>query len=203
MSTGSLAPACAFAASWRRGRRNQSSMTASSPTGMASHDRSTMKFISMMRCSLATHFQHREEGFLRNLYVSELLHALLAFFLFLEELALAADVAAIALRQHVLAQRLDGRARNDGATDGGLHGDFEHLPRDELLHLVDELAAAMVGGLAVRDDRQRIHLVAVDEDIELHEWRRLEARELVVERGVAAARGLQAIEEVEHDFGER
>ena len=62
------------------------------------------------------------------------------------------------------------------AADGGLHGDLEHLPRDQLLHLVDQLAAALVGAVAVHDDRQRIDLLAVDEDVELDQRRRLEMR---------------------------
>jgi hypothetical protein len=43
------------------------------------------------------------------------LHALLAFLLLLEQLALARDVAAVALGEHVLAQRLDRLARDDAA----------------------------------------------------------------------------------------
>ena len=49
--------------------------------------------------------------------MTELFHAFLAFFLLLQELAFAAHIAPIALREHVLAQRLDGCARNDGAAD--------------------------------------------------------------------------------------
>src|SRR5581483_9793273 len=45
------------------------------------------------------------------------LHALLAFLLLLEELALAADVAAVALGKHVLAQRRNGLARDDLIAD--------------------------------------------------------------------------------------
>src|SRR5205814_7164097 len=90
-----------------------------------------------------------------------LLHAFLAFLLFLEQLAFAGHVAAIAFREHVLAQRLDGGTGDDRAADGRLHRDFEHLPRDELLHLVHQLAAALIGAVAVHDDRQRIHLIAV------------------------------------------
>src|SRR5262249_32712011 len=48
--------------------------------------------------------QDREEGGLRDLDAPDLLHALLAFLLFLEKLLLARDVAAVALRGHVLAQ---------------------------------------------------------------------------------------------------
>src|SRR5688572_6178765 len=109
----------------RRGRRNQSSIMHSSATGSATQLSSAticISIVSSIRASgLPPYLQHREEGLLRDLDLTELLHAFLALFLFLEELALAADVAAIALGEHVLAQRLHGRARDDGAADRGLH----------------------------------------------------------------------------------
>src|SRR5688572_26082936 len=47
-------------------------------------------------------FQHLDEGIGRNRDPPELLHLLFALFLLVEQLALPADVAAIALRGHVL-----------------------------------------------------------------------------------------------------
>ena len=52
--------------------------------------------------------QHGEEGFLRHFDRAYLLHALLAFLLFLQKFALTRDVAAVALGGHVLAHGLDG-----------------------------------------------------------------------------------------------
>src|SRR3954464_12673739 len=63
--------------------------------------------------------QHREKRLLRNLDRPDLLHALFSFLLLFEELAFARDVAAIALREHVLAQRLDAGARYDLRPDRG------------------------------------------------------------------------------------
>jgi len=74
----------------------------------------------------------------------KLFHGFLPSFLFLEQLALARDIAAVAFGEHVLAQRLHGGARDDRAADRRLHGDLEHLARDEFVHLVDELAASLV-----------------------------------------------------------
>ena len=50
---------------------------------------------------------------MRNLDASERLHPLLALLLLLEQLALAADVAAVALAGDVLAVGLDRRAGDD------------------------------------------------------------------------------------------
>ena len=56
--------------------------------------------------------EHGQEGLLRDVDVADLAHAALALLLLLEELALARDVAAVALGGHVLAQRArSSRAR--------------------------------------------------------------------------------------------
>ena len=51
------------------------------------------------------HLQHRQERFLRNVDFADALHPLLAFLLLFEQLALAADVSAVALGNNVLADR--------------------------------------------------------------------------------------------------
>src|SRR6266478_2169630 len=58
------------------------------------------------------HLEGGDKGRLRDLNVADLAHALLALLLLLKELLLAADVAAIALGQHILAQRADRLARD-------------------------------------------------------------------------------------------
>jgi hypothetical protein len=45
--------------------------------------------------------------------------------------------------------------------------------------------------------------IAVDQNVELDQRRRLKMTELVVERGIAAARGFEPIEEIENHLGER
>src|SRR6201999_2801875 len=90
--------------------------------------------------------QDREEGLLRDIDLADPLHALLALFLLVEELALTADVATVALGDDVLADGGDGGAGDDLGADGGLNGDLEHLPWDELAHLFHEHLAAVVGG---------------------------------------------------------
>src|SRR6266540_5009566 len=76
--------------------------------------------------------EHGHEGGLRDLDRPHHLHLLLAFLLFLEKLALAADVAAVALRRYVLAEGVDGGAGDDLAADRALDGDLELLARNLL-----------------------------------------------------------------------
>src|SRR5438132_5555536 len=71
--------------------------------------------------SFLADLQDREESFLWDLDAADCLHALLTGLLLLEQFALARDVAAVALRQHVLAQRLDALARDDLGANGRLH----------------------------------------------------------------------------------
>ena len=81
---------------------------------------------------MSIHFEDGEECRLRYLHVSYLAHALLAFLLFLQQFALAGDVAAVTFGGHVLADCLDGLAGDDFRSDGRLHCDVELLARDEL-----------------------------------------------------------------------
>src|SRR6185295_19244911 len=74
---------------------------------------------------IRTRLEHREEGLLGDLDRAHHLHALLAFLLLLEELALAGDVAAVALGGDVLAIGVDRRAGDDVAADRSLDGDLE------------------------------------------------------------------------------
>src|SRR5690606_11640186 len=59
------------------------------------------------------HLQRLDKRLLGDLHLAELAHALLAFLLLLKELALAGDVAAVALGRHVLPERPDSLARDD------------------------------------------------------------------------------------------
>src|SRR5436190_3290067 len=142
--------------------------------------------ISDSALRFGSHPEHRQEGLLRDLDSADTLHPLFPFLLLLQQLALAADIAAVALGQHVLAQRLDRFPGDDAAADGRLDGDLEHLPWNQLAHLRRQRAAALVGHVAVHDDRQRVDRIAVDQDVELHQRRRPVAGHMVVERGVAA-----------------
>src|SRR3954453_12232849 len=100
--------------------------------------------------------QHGQECLLRNLDAADALHALLAGLLLLEQLALARDVAAVALGQHVLAHRPDRLTGDDVGTDCRLDGNLEHLPGDQLLQACDERSALSVGPRPMRDERQRV-----------------------------------------------
>ena len=114
------------------------------------------------------HFQDREEGFLRDIDAADPLHALLAFFLFFQELAFPADVAAVALRQNVLAHRVYGLSGDDLGADGGLDGDFKHLPGDQFAHFGNQGLTAFVGEVAVHDDGQGVHRLARHQNVELN-----------------------------------
>jgi len=69
-------------------------------------------------------FPHPQDGQKRLLRDIDFPDALLAFFLLFEELALARDVSAIALGQHILAQRAERFAGNDLSADGVLDGSY-------------------------------------------------------------------------------
>src|SRR5690606_831960 len=69
------------------------------------------------------HPERRHESLLRNTHVAVFPHPRLALLLLFQQLLLAADVAAIALRRHVLAQRSDRLAGDHLAADRRLDRD--------------------------------------------------------------------------------
>src|SRR4051812_45785712 len=151
------------------------------------------------RRTLAVEREHGQERLLRHLDRADDLHALLALLLLLEQLALARDVAAVALREHVLALGLDGLAGDDAGADRGLDRHVEELARDDAAQAVDEPLPRSVRAVAVHDEAERIDRIAVEQDVELDEIRGAKAGQFVVERGVAARAALELVVEVEHD----
>src|ERR1700690_2629502 len=97
-----------------------------------SHSLYTLTTKSAHDCRLRVHLQRCDKRFLRDVHLAELAHLLLAGLLLLEQFALASGVAAVALCRDVLAERPDCFARDDLAADRGLHGNLEHVRRDEV-----------------------------------------------------------------------
>ncbi len=117
----------------------------------------------------AGYFEDGEEGFLGDVDAADALHALFAFLLLFEELALAGDVAAVALGEDVFADGADGLAGDDAAADRGLNGNFEHLARNQFAKAAHQIAAAFVGLIAVADDGERVHRLAAHQNVQLHQ----------------------------------
>src|SRR4029077_7049749 len=107
-------------------------------------------------CASHVDLERRDEGFLRDVDLAELAHALLAFLLLVQELALAGHVAAIAFGGDVLAEGAHGLARDDLAADRGLDRHLEHVRGNELLELFRHGAAAGLGAGAVHQHGQRV-----------------------------------------------
>ena len=80
-------------------------------------------------------FQNREERLLWYLNIAYLLHALLAFLLFLEQFALTTHITTITLGCNVFTHALDGFASYNLSAYGSLNGYIKLLTRNELLQL--------------------------------------------------------------------
>ncbi|MNV81745.1 hypothetical protein D3C71_1754280 [compost metagenome] len=70
--------------------------------------------------------------------------------------------------------------------DRRLNGDVELLTRDQLFHLLHQLAATVLRIVAVGNQRQRIHTLVVDQHVDTHHVRGLEALEVVIQRRITA-----------------
>ena len=141
-----------------------------------------------------------DERRLRDVHVAELLHAGLAALLLLQDLHLARHVAAVELRENVLAERTDVLARDDLAPDRSLHRNLELVRRNRLREGLAHLDAAVPRLVAVHHRRERVHRLAVEEDVHLHDVRDLVARRLVVHRRIAVRDGLQGVVKVDQDL---
>src|SRR5246127_1967420 len=131
------------------------------------------------------------------------LHPLLPFLLLFQQFALAGDVAAVAFRQHVFADRANILSRNDFGSDRRLHRHLELLTRDELFEFGGHLVAVGRGGILVHDSAESVDGHALQQDVDLYQRSLLLAGFLVIEACVAAGARFQQIEEVEDDFAKR
>ena len=147
--------------------------------------------------------QSRDERLLGHLDPAHHLHPLLAFLLLLQQLALAGDVTAVALGEHVLADGPDRLAGDDARPDRGLDRHLELLPRDQLLQLGRDVDAVVVRLVLVHDGREGVHRLTVQQDVDLDQVGLLLAAGLVVQRRVPLGPALQLVEEVVDDLGHR
>src|SRR5262245_40872499 len=85
--------------------------------------------------SVISSLEYLNESFLRYIHGSDGFHPLLAFLLFLQQFAFAGDVAAVAFRSDILAERAHGLTGDDFATNRGLHGHCKLLPGDNFFQL--------------------------------------------------------------------
>src|SRR5919108_3661591 len=152
---------------------------------------------------LLAEVEHGEKRFLRHLDATDLLHPLLSLLLLLEQLALARDVPAVALGEHVLALRLDRLASDHARSDRGLDRHVEELARDLCPQPLDELAATVVSLCPMDDERERVDLLTADENVDAGEVDLAEPGEVVVEARVPARPRFQLVVEVEDDLAER
>src|SRR5699024_4284895 len=129
--------------------------------------------------------------------------ALLALLLLLEELALSADVAAVALRQHVLADGADRLAGDDARSDRRLDRNLVLLSRNELAKALGHRRAVRVRLVAVHDGAERVDAVALQQDVDLDEVGLLGSGGLVVEARIPLRAALELVKEIEDDLAER
>src|SRR5689334_23583994 len=75
-------------------------------------------WLEALRLTVFSNFEHRQESFLGNIHAPDALHSPLALFLFLEKLSFPRNIATVALRNDVLANRRYCFARNNLRPNG-------------------------------------------------------------------------------------
>ncbi|CSA41040.1 Uncharacterised protein [Vibrio cholerae] len=66
-------------------------------------------------------------------------------------------------------------------TDCRLDRDIEHLARNELFHLLNQLTTTGLRVVTVGNDRQGVHFVAVEQHIHTHHVRHFKTLETVIQ----------------------
>src|SRR5512145_935933 len=128
--------------------------------------------------------KNRHKGSLRDFDIADHLHALFALFLLLQQLSFSSDIAAVALAQHILAERADSLAGNNLATDCSLNRHLEHLAWDQPAQLFNQRTALRIGEVAMDDQRECVHWCAVNQNIELDQIGLLVSGQRIVKRGI-------------------
>ena len=106
-----------------------------------------------------------DKRLLRDIDVSDFLHALLAFALLVKKLAFTSNVAAIAFGENVLAELSDIFASDDFAADGALYGDLKHLWRNGFAKTFANHAGACDGTICKADGSEGVNGFAIDENL--------------------------------------
>ena len=147
-------------------------------------------------------FEDCEESFLRHFYRTDLLHAFLALLLFLEQLALSGNIAAVTLGRHVLTNGLDSLTRNDFCPDGSLDGYVELLARNKFLEFLAHAAPERKGIVGMGECGKCVDAFTVEKYVKLDKLRLAETVNMVVERGVPFRYALEFVVEINYDFAE-
>src|SRR5262249_40885575 len=145
-------------------------------------------------------FQNRQERFLRDFDLADLLHAFLTGGLLGPQFALAGDVAAVALGRHVLLDGSDGLASNNPAADGRLNSDLEQMPINFAAEFLYELTATALGKTTMNNRGQGIHTLARHQNVQTHEVRLAVAEEVIIHRAVAVRYRFQLVVKIVDDF---
>ena len=87
---------------------------------------------------------------MRDFDLAELAHPLLPFLLLVQQFAFARHVPAIAFGRNILAHGAERFAGDHLAPDGGLQGDLEQLPGNQILQGCTIIARASTGSALIR-----------------------------------------------------
>src|SRR5699024_12339997 len=129
--------------------------------------------------------QCSHECFLWNVDRTDSLHALLTSLLLFQKLALTRNIAAVALRQHVLTHSANILTADDFRANGRLNRNPEMLTRNQFLQLLRHLIAIVTSVAFVHDSGESINWFASEQDNNLDQVCFLLSSFLVVQATVA------------------
>mmetsp|Transcript_20596 Transcript_20596/g.57450 ORF Transcript_20596/g.57450 Transcript_20596/m.57450 type:complete len:480 (+) Transcript_20596:27-1466(+) len=146
---------------------------------------------------------HGHDGVRGHVHLADCLHPLLAVGLLPQQLHLPGDVAAVALGQHVLPNRVDGTRGRDHGADPRLYDNLDLLPRNLFLEDRHNLLPQIEGSAFVDDLRQGVCRDPVDVDLQLDQISGPIVQLRVVHGRIASGELLQVGEIISDHLGQR
>src|SRR4030095_1936772 len=148
-------------------------------------------------------FEHLDERLLRNIDLPDALHPFLSFLLFLQQLPLARNIAAVAFRGYIFSQRRNALTRNNFSANSRLNRHLIELSWDHFLEFGRQLASPRLRTIFVHNRRKRIDRLAINEEVQFYQFRGAIAGVLVIHRSVAARNTLNFVVKIDENFVQR
>ena len=101
---------------------------------------------------LAINPQDSQKCFLRDFYRTNHLHATLTGFLFFQQFSFSSNVTTITFRGDILAQCFHCATRDNLCPDRSLNRHIKHLPRNQLAHFLNQIAATCLSIATVHNN---------------------------------------------------
>ena len=131
------------------------------------------EYIILIISLFVIQLQYTHKCFLRNLYITNLTHTLLSFFLFFKKLSLTADITTVTFCKHIFSHCSYSLTGNNLPTNSRLNRDFKELSWDLFFKLLAHLSSTFICSICMDDKGKSVYFFFIDQNIQFHKFRSL------------------------------